>query len=557
MKKFRDWDYSITPDGRVYSHKTNKYLTLTKKSGYHTVKLRHDGNSHYKRVHRLVAEIFIPNPSAVSIPNHKNNDGYDNRVENLEWLTHKENSQHCVDNGFRTFYKRPVLQLRLRKKCQEVSRYKSIQGAARESGIDKGIIWNSCKNENFTSRKYPNLKWRFADPDNVVHGQPSTVIQYESCYKIVKRHESVTDAAKHVCTNHDNIIHACNREHGTSMGFCWKYETKNEDVSDIVKDWMPIPEFTRYLISKNGQIYSTMRKKILKWQHDRDCYVIIGLTNDKKEKKNSLGVHILVAKTYLPNTDHLPEVNHIDGNKDNNCVDNLEWITKSDNCQHAHDTGLNKISRPVNKYTFEGEFIQRYKSVKEAAKENDIYTKSIIRSCKKKRAFKTGDRYFYDGEEELDFEFLNWKPLPTNPNFLVSDNGRVYSKSRDRLLKQTLNYNKYSTGLPEGSRETHLLVAEAYLPNPKNYKYVVHKNGDKLDNRVENLERANKITCKKGSRLFTGIRPVERIGENDDRQIYLSIKMAAQDMDVNPSSIIRVCQGVKKSCRGYRWEYKD
>lgn len=52
-------------------------------------------------------------------------------------------------------------------------------------------------------------------------------------------------------------------------------------------------------------------------------------------------VHRLVAEAFIPNPDNLPEVNHIDGNRSNNAVHNLEWVSHADNMRHAYATGLN------------------------------------------------------------------------------------------------------------------------------------------------------------------------------------------------------------------------
>lgn len=74
-------------------------------------------------------------------------------------------------------------------------------------------------------------------------------------------------------------------------------------------------------------------------------YVKVSLTVNGKSQ-NKL-VHRLVAQAFIPNPENKPEVNHKDGNKLNNCLDNLEWVTKSENIKHAYRTGL--ITKEVTK----------------------------------------------------------------------------------------------------------------------------------------------------------------------------------------------------------------
>lgn len=93
-----------------------------------------------------------------------------------------------------------------------------------------------------------------------------------------------------------------------------------------------------YMISKNGRIFGLKRRKWLSVCTNNKGYVIAVLCKDGKAK--SFYCHRLVALTFIPNPKNKPQVNHIDGDKTNNIVTNLEWCTSSENIKHASDTGL-------------------------------------------------------------------------------------------------------------------------------------------------------------------------------------------------------------------------
>ena len=93
-------NYQVTSDGKVWSKRHKKFRKLQKnKDGYMCVNLRSYGVEKHKRVCRLVAEAFIPNPENHPIVNHKNCVRDDDRVENLEWCTYLHNNLHGIENN--------------------------------------------------------------------------------------------------------------------------------------------------------------------------------------------------------------------------------------------------------------------------------------------------------------------------------------------------------------------------------------------------------------------------------------------------------------------------
>lgn len=114
----------------------------------------------------------------------------------------------------------------------------------------------------------------------------------------------------------------------------------------MTEEWRDIDGFSRYEISNTGFVRNKKRKHILAYDQTKknNGYQFAGLIRDDGVRKNRFA-HRLVASAFIDNPDNLPQVNHKDGNKKNNAVDNLEWCTGSYNRKHAFAMGL---SRPAS-----------------------------------------------------------------------------------------------------------------------------------------------------------------------------------------------------------------
>lgn len=173
--------------------------------------------------------------------------------------------------------------------------------------------------------------------------------------------------------------------------------------------WKDIEGFPGYQVSNIGRVRSfwnnahviTKEHHILTGAKDKDGYIRVHL---HKNLKNENGiVHRLVAKAFIPNPNDKPQVNHINGIKDDNRVENLEWCTTNENRQHAYDTGLQKPPGEIPVRIVEtGE---TFKSISACARSIEGY-ESGIRHCL------YGDRHTHNG---LHFEYVNNEKKPKQP----------------------------------------------------------------------------------------------------------------------------------------------
>ena len=143
--------------------------------------------------------------------------------------------------------------------------------------------------------------------------------------------------------------------------------------------------YDNFKVSNLGKImnlnyYNTGKAKLIEPSDDGHGYLKVYLSKNK-ETKTCL-VHRLVAEVFLPNPDNLPEVNHIDEDKTNNRVDNLEWKSHRDNCNHGtrNERIAKTMSKKVLQLSLSGDLIREWPSTRECGR-NGFNQGNIVSCC--------------------------------------------------------------------------------------------------------------------------------------------------------------------------------
>ena len=274
-----------------------------------------------------------------------------------------------------------------------------------------------------------------------------------------------------------------------------------------------IPNYENYWIFDNGDVYNENTKQVLKGSIGEHGYRYYRLSKDNK-KKMFYG-HRLVAEAFLDNPNDLPVVNHKDGNKLNNNVDNLEWVSYSDNTKAWHEGRASKKNQKLECYTG-------------------------------------------------DLENENWKPYQ---NYLVSNYGRVRHATKNNLLKPSLTCGYYKVRLSKDGltedKMVHKLVWELFSDwdMPDNISVIDHIDGNKTNNHINNLRKISLSENVKAALYETKTNATaKRVAQYDLNGNFIkefpSAAAAARELNLDSSVISKVCRGDKyKSHGGFKFKY--
>lgn len=269
----------------------------------------------------------------------------------------------------------------------------------------------------------------------------------------------------------------------------WK-EMPNERLKEI------------YEISNYGLVRTKDTKEIIP-RNIRSGYLNItrNVNIDGKQRLIATKIHRMVALAFIENDDPVKKkwVNHINGDKYDCRISNLEWISKAGNVQHAIDNGLIKPSKSaVIQYDLKtGKTIKTFNTIVEASDATGISDGHIASVCTGNLKHAKGFGWKFAEENpnrQKNLDLSKFKQIDGFPNYVINKEGKIYSLSHKKFLK----YQSHQEGCSMvqltnvGTRKdylVHRLVASYFLKRvDKNHNSIRHKDGNKKNNHVNNLE---------------------------------------------------------------------
>ena len=553
--------YKISNLGRVFIEGTGKLMKFRlNQDGYINCRFTREDDRKNFMIHELVLATFEGSkPTKSHTVDHINKTRYDNKINNLRWATKQQQNENR--NKYSKIGAKGIPVDVYSDDNEFIKTYKNATSAANELEIDNEMILKCCrynkkKPTEAKYKRYAGYIWKF--PNTTVENEIWKVIDY----KCLGQTYEVSNLGRVKISSIDKISELTNL-----------YENYPDDHPNK--------------------------------------YVRISLCNKNPDIDTKYYVHNLVAYAFIENPD--PEnydiVNHKDGVKYHNSIDNLEWCSQSMNVQHAHDTGLincyTKSIRVTNIYTNE---IVEYESILEASEATGVNKTSITYVI-------NGDQYASKGfifehvnsqdtyitlEEISNGIFKIKQESQYNPSTSTNDNlegeiwidihesqnlsryqvsnlGRIIKKSDHNLLKVidelTNTIHPKQLTMDNNKRAVFELakLMKISFHGPCDMEQtqddtVYYKdnnpNNIAIDNLVyvyelENIHQESDVDSDDESNFRGGRIVLQYDKKGNLIRTFKSPKHAAKVTGYDNNCISEACRGVRKTHKGFTWKYKD
>ena len=428
FKNIKNYEnYKLYENGSIFNAKTNKYLTLPTSQHQSRIKLTKNGKLKGFTLERLIYENVHDtklnnNEIIIHVDNDKNNFYWNNLKKidrtdmfkkeiiqeldkNKEWTNVKNYPDYKISNYGDIFSVKSNKMLSPTKDCQGYFNVKLILKNKRKSFKIHRLVYDAFKklsgNDNLVidhidrnpSNNYINNLREVSKNENslninFVKQRTNKITQCSLDGKFIKKWESLNDVRNNLKINIKNIILCCSGKMKEYNGYIWISEDFVKDTSDYIDIKTDDGnKYSKYKINKNGIIIN--EKNIILKTSLIYGYKHLSLIGDNKKRK-LWKVHRLVAITFIDNSNNYEMVNHIDRNKLNNNIENLEWVNHKQNITHACGKKINQIDIKTNK------IIKTHDSVCDAYRElNKTYGANIRWACEGKRKSAFGHKWSF------------------------------------------------------------------------------------------------------------------------------------------------------------------
>ncbi len=414
--------YKLFEDGKIFNTKTKNYVNGTiNKNNQYRIKLTLNGITKSFTLSRLIYENFnniqledneiikfvdgndknlhyknlekINRTDMFKVENHQELD------KNKEWKIIKNYPDYKISNYGDVFSIKSNKLLKPTKDLQNYLNIKLIFNGDRQSFLVHRLVYDAFKNltdgidlvidhidRNPSNNHIDNLR-EVSRSENSRNREFSKINmkirQFSLNNKFIKEWnspEEIKNELKFKTTS--TISTCCHGKRKTAYGFIWKISDKiynNDDIKDNFKEIIMNDgkKYSNYKINEDGIVIGRNNVKLK--NIIRFGYKEVGLISDDG-KRNNFKIHRLVATMFIDNPNKCDIVNHIDENKLNNNIKNLEWCSHKENITHSQGKKVNQIDMETNK------IIKTFNSINDAFRElNKNYGANIRWVCEGKR----------------------------------------------------------------------------------------------------------------------------------------------------------------------------